>query len=520
VVLLVVISSVIGLLFFLGNRLVETPMGLLYSGLAPADSGKIVTRLEAANVPYELRAGGTQIFVPDDTVLRLRMTMAEAGLPRGGSVGYEIFDKPDSLGTTRSLQDINLLRALEGELARTIDTLAPISAARVHLVIPKRELFTRDREPPSASVVVTLGGGELSPSQVAAVRQLVASGVSGLKPSQVSIIDDSGRLLARGGNNPGSLAVTTGAAQEYRVSYEKRVKRMVEDILERSLGFGKVRAEVSAEIDFDRITTNNETFDPDSQVARSTQVVEEQLNSADGVKPDTVSVATDLPDAGKTDKGGTASTSATQRTEETTNFEISKTVRSQVRETGQVRRLSVAVLVDGTYTTDANGQRVYQPRGADELKKIETLVRSTIGYNEDRGDKVEVVNLPFAQVDAPKPTDQPMIALGKSDYFKIAEMAVLFVVGLLIVLMVLRPLATHALVPQPARPEGGDTPALPGPEQTASGQLAEVDDENMIDLDRIEGKVKESSLKKISEIVENHPEEALAIIRNWLYQQA
>jgi len=525
VVSLAVTAAAIGILAFIATRLIEPPMSLLYSGLEARDAGQIVSRLETANVPYELRAGGSQIFVPSDTVLKLRMTLAQDGLPRGGSVGYEIFDKPDSFGTTRAMRDINYLRALEGELARTIGSLAQIRGARVHLVIPRRELFTRDRETPSASIVVDVAGGErLSKSEVAAIQHLTASAVAGLKPSQVSVIDTKGVLLARGGGGSGE-AVVSAATAEFKAGLENRLKTQIERLLERSVGLGKVRAEVTADVDFDRIATDEVIFNPDGQVARSTQLVEEKKSATDTTPSEAVTVGNALPDAKAAPAAnGPTSTDATDRTEETTNFEISKTVRKRVQESGRIKRLSVAVMVDGTYTTDANGKSVYTPRSADEMKRLTELVRTAVGFDESRGDRVDVANMPFVRVPVPAPEAQSLLALGKGDYFKIAEMAVLLIVGLLVVLLVLRPLATHALVVHPAEARGDAKAALPGPDQHDPQRLAVEsageEDDAMIDLDQIEGKVKESSLRKINEIVENHPEEALAIVRNWLYQGA
>ncbi|MEE8203028.1 MAG: flagellar basal-body MS-ring/collar protein FliF [Alphaproteobacteria bacterium] len=519
------LAIVAGLLFFIATRLVQPSMSLLYGDLYPGDSSKIVTKLEGMAVPYDLRAGGSQVFVPGDRVLRLRMSMAEEGLPRGGSIGYEVFDRSDILGATRSIQNINLLRALEGELARTIGSLSQIAGARVHLVLPKRELFNRSREEPSASIVITEERGtRLNQAQVTAIQHLVAAAVPGLEPARVSIVDSHGTLRARGtdGDDDGGLAPL--AAQDHRVAFESRLKKMIEGLIERSVGAGNVRAEVSAEIDFDRITTSAEIFDPDSQVARSVQIIEEESNSSENAQSQNVSVANSLPDAGSGESTGSRNVNATARVEEITNFEISKTIRSHVRESGTVKRLSVAVLVDGNYTTNGDGEKVYEPRSPEEMKQFVALVRSAIGFDEARGDTIEIVNLQFAAVDAIEPGEAPMFDLAKGDYFKMAEIVVLFVVGILVILLVLRPIATQVLA-SPAQSSGfggGEArAALPGtaqPAQLPPGSEGEEGDDGM-DIDRIEGRVKQSTLKKVGEIVETHPEEALSIVRNWLYQE-
>ena len=270
-------------------------MGLLFSDLDLKDSGQIVTKLEGLNVPYELkRDQGTQVLVPVDQVMKLRMALAEQGLPQGGSVGYEIFDKNDNFGPSQFVENINQLRALEGELERTIASISLVQSARVHLVLPQRELFSRERQDASASIVLKLRGAvKLASGQVAAIQHLVAAAVPSLSPSRVSIVDDHGNLLARGDGDAAD-ALTSSNAEEMRVNYESRLARSVEQLLERSVGPGKARVDVHAEMNFDRVTTSTETYDPDGQVVRSTQTDSQSDNTdAGGGQP--VSVSTNLP---------------------------------------------------------------------------------------------------------------------------------------------------------------------------------------------------------------------------------
>ncbi|MCH7941944.1 MAG: flagellar M-ring protein FliF [Proteobacteria bacterium] len=537
-VLLIVSASVIGLLGYFGTRLTEPPMTILYGDLEPKDAGQIVARLETMTIPYELRAGGTQVFVPTDKVLRLRMAMAEAGLPNGGSVGFEVFDRSDNLGSTRTMQNINMLRALAGELERTIKSLSQINAARVHLVIPKRDLFARNKQQSSASIILgMIGGNRLSKAQVSAIRHLVASAVPGLKPNQVSVVDNRGNLLARGGDQDDEGLAAAGA-QDFRAAYESRLTRAIEQLLEQTLGVGRVRAQVSAEINFDRITTNSEIYDPDGQVVRSSQIVEERSLSAAGGSNQAVSVSTSLPSGDGGDGGIVSSNSdTTERIEETTNYEITKTIRSHVSESGTVKRLSVAVLVDGIYTQGSDGESSYQPRSEEEIAQLTVLVKTAVGFNAERGDSLEVVNMPFARVDIPEGEDPPLVDLGKGDYFKIAEIAVMFVVGILVVLMVLKPLAASAMggaggMQRMIEDEGESQAALAAPEgdQAAVAQLppsaaAEMPPippsqlDNTINVANVEGRMKVSSMKRVGEIVDSHPDEALNIIRNWIHQE-
>lgn len=514
--------------FFLTARLNTSEMSLLYGDLNAADSGKIIGQLESKGIKYEVRGNGGQVFVPADKALGLRMQMAEAGLPNGGSIGYEIFDRSEGLGTTNFIQNVNLLRALEGELSRTVRTIDQVQDARVHLVMPKRELFSRRKQEPSASVVLrTSGAGRLPKSQVMAIKHLVSAAVPSLKITRISIIDQRGRLLARAGDDENETSVGAADTEEIRRAQEIRMVRTIEELLEQSVGIGKVRAQVNVEMDFDRISTNSETYDPESQVVRSTQTVEESARSSES-GPSSVSVANNLPDAEtKSGEGGSGSRSA--RTEETVNFEISKVIKSHVRESGIVRRQSVAVLIDGIYKKGEDGKSVYSPRTKEELEKLTALVRSAIGFDQKRGDKLELINLRFsAPPDSGLTVAEPLFGLTKSDYFRIGEIFVLAIVGILVILLVVRPLISRTLDALPSAIEAAkehamladhseDLSALSGPSGT--GVAYEDEEESMIDLAAVEGRVKASTLKKISEIVERHPEETVGIIRQWMYSE-
>jgi flagellar M-ring protein FliF len=528
------VLATIGFVVYLGARMIQPPMSLLFGGLDTKEASELVAKLDGMRVPYELRGNGTQVLVPEDQVLKLRLALAREGLPSGGTIGYEIFDKTDSLGTTSFVQNINQLRALEGELARTIRSLDGVAATRVHLVLPKREVFARENREPSASVVLKLRGAtRLDKSQVAAIQNLVAAAVPDLKTSRIAIVDEKGTLLTRvEQSGPGSA----GSLAEAKLELEERHKRAIETLLERTLGPGKVRAEVAAEIDYDRVITNQETFDPDQQVVRSVQTVTEQSSSADGASQ-AVSVQTNLPEARAQGSPGGGSNSSTSRTEETTNYEISRTTRTQTREAGIVRRLSVAVLVDGNYTQGQDGNRTYQPRSNEELQSLATLVRSAVGFDAKRGDTVEIVNLQFPGNETVEPLAEEfsLLGLGKADLMRIAETGILGIVALLVLLLVVRPVLNRFMTPAgPQMPAGAPqlppgqaqgqlalpagAAAAPGTELAPAAPVSEV--EKMIDIARIEGQVKASSVKRIGEIVQRHPEEAVSIVRTWMYQDA
>ncbi len=505
------------LLAWMLSRVATPDFALLYGDLDVADAARIVEQLEAAKVAYELRQGGAAIYVDSSAVPRLRVTLAEQGLPAGGSSGYELFDTAPTLGATNFMQNVNLVRALEGELARSIRSLDSVQAARVHLVLPKREMFSRDREQPRASVLLHLrGNARLAPNQVLAIQHLVASAVAGLDLSQISIVDGRGALLTRPDGGDDSLTALSNSNDERRRGLEDHLRQTVEQLLERTLGAGRVRAEVSAEMDFDRVNTSEELFDPDSQVVRSTQSMEETGSSRDAKTDGTVSVATNLPDPQPTDGSGRSSATSENRTEETVNYEISKKVVNHVREIGGIKRLSVAVLVDGA-ATGAGEAAGYRPRSAEELEQIATLVRGAIGFDAGRGDQVEVINMQFARNEIVDADPATILGLGFNEIYRIAQSLFVLIFGLLVLFFVIRPVLNRAL--EVARASSGDaagagaalvtaaTPALASPEHPAE----------LIDIDRVEGQVKASILKTVGEIVDKHPDESLAIVRGWLH---
>jgi len=514
--------GLLGFFAYLVLDLVEPRYGLLYSDLGLEDSAEIVGRLEAMEVPYRLREDGATILVPAAQALRLRMALAEDGLPQGGSVGYEIFDQTSAFGTTDFLANVNLRRALEGELARTITAISGVRSARVHLVMPERELFRRDQTEPSASITLRMqGAGRLTRRQVLAVQHLSAAAVPNLSPERITIVDDQGTLLARGGDGAGSGIPTQ--AEELRAAYEQRLKHTIEQLLERSLGAGRVRAEVAAELDFDRITTTEERYDPESQVVRSTQLVEEESEAAERDRDDAVTVGNNLPNAGAdAEAAGRSSSENRERTEETINYEISRTVRNTTQAGGRVQRLSVAVLVDGKMVPDGSGEAVYTERPPEELEQIATLVRSAIGFDAARGDVVEVINMPFSDPPA-MPAEGGWFDFGKHDLMRLTELAVLALIGLLLITLVLRPAVRHLLVPptpalagagaagEPASlPASGEPPALTGPAEDAD------DDAERVDVKLVAGPIRADLVEQIHGAIEQAPDDVVAIIRGWL----
>ena len=520
----------IGFFAYLSLRVAAPTMSPLYTSMPVEDGAKVIADLELQNVPYQLRANGTQILVPSDQVDRLRLKLAQKGLPSQGSmVGYEIFDKGDTLGTSNFVLTLNQLRALEGELARTISSFDTVENARVHLVTPKRELFSRDTVEPTASVAVKLrSSGGLNKNEISAIRHLVATAVPGLKPQRVTIVDSRGALLAKGVDEANDANAVSEDAEEFRNEYEKKTVERIEHLIEQSVGTGKVKAEVHADIDFNRTIKNSEKFDPEGQVARSVQNVNEKETSQEKNSDATVSVANQLPAAqANSAGGGTSSNLNKNRIEETTNFEISKETTNSVKEAGTIHRLSVAVMVDGIYTADKDGKMQYAPRSEEELKKLEELVQSAVGYDAARGDDVRVVSMPFAAQPADLFATSPMDWL-KQDLNSIIQTLVLGGVAILAILLVIRPLVARAIEASELASKEDEleqaallaAPSLAArlTDQSRSGldDDDEAPEEEMINIDRIQGKLRSSLYSKINDIIEKNPEETAQIMRQWM----
>jgi flagellar M-ring protein FliF len=541
-VLVGVAVLLLGFFMIMAFRFSSAGLAPLYSGLSLEDSAKIVAELDRTGTPYELVAGGTQIMAPADKVLRLRLTMAEQGLPAVGSVvGYEIFDRSESFGSSNFVMNVNMMRALEGELARTIGSLAGVDSARVHLVMPKRELFTRDKQEPSASVTIKMRGGKmLERQEVTAITHLVAAAVPGLEANRVTIVDNHGKLLARGEGKDGASAAAS-MAQEYQMAYENRTQQTLEELLEKVIGIGKVRVQVSADINFDRVVINTEKFDPEGQVARSVQSNTQKESLQDKQAKDSVTVGNNLPQGAGAGGDGTSSKKDSENSGETVNYEISKTVQNQVKEFGGLNRVSVAVLVDGTYPDNESGDPTYTPRGEEELKQLRALVASAIGYDEKRGDKLEVVNMRFTQ-DSLATDNTSFLDRYKLEFQSIIQTLIISVVAILALLLVLRPVATQ-LVRQMQTPSDRlasdmaalDSPLginrLPGASNfgggNAGGGNAAIDfsegvsgEDALVDVANIKGGMKAGSMKKIVEIVEKYPEETMGVLRQWITKQA
>lgn len=522
----VVAVMLLGFFAFIIIRSTTPQMAPLYTGLEFDDSAAIISELGTMGVPHEIRGEGDTILIPRDQITTTRMALAQNGLPRRGQVGYEIFDQQNTLGATTFVQNINHIRALEGELARTITSLARVRTARVHLVLPERELFRRDAKQPSASIVLSVRG-QLSSGEIRAVQHLVASAIEGLTPNAVSIVDDAGTLLASGTGNE-EVSATAQAMEERLLGVETRMRSRIEEMLSNVVGAGRVRVQVAAELDMNRATRTSEVFDPESQVVRSAQTRETGDQSNGPGNTGEVTVANELPgasEAGNNGAGGSTHNATTL--EETFNYEISRTTETAITEAGSIRRLSVAVVVDGIYTYDASGNASYAPRSQAELDQIGALVRSAMGYDATRGDQIEVVNMQFAE--------RPDIVVGtetaglfnftRDDLMKFVELAVTLLIGLALILFIMRPLLKKVLAPEArplALPPASAVPVEYEETQVVVAQAKERQAATDAWLEQAKslGEAQVKTLKMVGEMVEENPRQASLIVRDWLSEAA
>ncbi|WP_082384852.1 flagellar basal-body MS-ring/collar protein FliF [Brevundimonas sp. AAP58] len=519
-------------LILLMTRIGQAPDALLYSGLDLREAGEVTASLEQAGIPYATRGDGSTIMVNRDQVAEARLMLAGRGLVTSGSVGYEIFDTQSVLGQTEFQQQINEQRALQGELARNIMSLRGVSSARVQIALPRRELFQANAAEPTAAVVVGLNGRALTPDQVRAIRALVASSVPNLKPGKVTVVDETNQTLAAADDEEG---FTSATARDAKATTEAQLQARIKDLVEGVVGPGAARVQVTADIEMARSTTQEQRFDPDGQVVRSTSTNGSQSQDTTGVSDGGATAANNIPGGeapAETPLGSTETING-----ETTNYEISNTTTTTVKEPGEVRKLSVAVAVDGVLTPAAEpgGEPTYAPRSAEEITQIEELVKAAMGFDEARGDQVRVTNVRFnrdALITAGG-TDggDPLFNFTRNDIMRGVELLVLLITGLLLIFFVLRPLIKSAT--------GGGVPALAGAGAGAGaaggqvpvtslqttvvggpmGQLAGPSEmEQRLDIARIEGQVKASSVKKVADFVEKHPEESASILRSWVHE--
>lgn len=524
-----VVAVLVALIMFMGRE----PNELLYSNLDLKEASDVTQALSQAGIKYETKGDGSTILVPRDKVASARLMVAGKGLVSSGSIGYEIFDGGNALGQTDFVQQLNRQRALQGELERTIKAMQGVNSVRVHLVLPKRQLFEEDAEQPSAAVTIGVGSREPSTDMVHAIQNLVSSAVPNMKAEKVAVIDQHGKTLSA----PSDESQAGREAQDRKTEVEQRIAKTVKDMIDGVLGPGKARVNVTAELDLNRVTTQEERFDPDGQVVRSESTNES--NSQENKNEDNAGATATANVPGQGNGGFQQLGSRAGANESVTNYEISKSVKTTVQEPGTIKKVAVAVAIDGVTAAPGKDGKpgAYTPRSAQEIQQIEDLVKTAVGFDAARGDQVKVTNIKF-----PQPEDQGLEKQGllagfdKNDIMRAGELGVLGIVAILILLFAVRPFIKNlsepnvvAALPGSGAPvtrmitladgtqqqvvvdESGEPLAIAGP-------VSDID--ARIDIAKIEGQVKASSIKRVSEFVEKHPEESVAILRNWLHESS
>jgi flagellar M-ring protein FliF len=503
------------------SRIGDNEMAILYSDLDLQDSGKIVEELEKRKISYSAVADGSIIKVHRSQVVSARIALAQEGLPSSGSVvGYEIFDKEDSIGATNFSQNVKLIRALEGELSRTISAFEQVEKARVHLVMPQREIFSKERLEPRASVVLKFHGARrLGKAEIDAISHLVVTAVPGLEMKNVTIVDTKGAALKIGSSEE-SADFAGGKNDEVRIASENRLRNVIEELLAKSIGPGKVKAQVSLEMNFDRTVTNSEMYDPEGSVVRSVQSIDEkeQTPVAGGADQD-ASVANNIP--GGSSGNATANKFAIiEKSDQTTNYEVSKTIKNHISESGVIGKMSIGILVDGLYTKDPKtGEETYAPRPQEDLDKIANLVKVAVGFNEDRNDKIEVVNMKFATEFGKLEDDTDWI---KEQLPNLFQTLIFAIVVLLILITVIRPIALKAFEVKKVGLNSDDSgfDAAFGTSSSLGGDTGGV--RNAIIDEPSDGETpeaspnKSNSIKKVNDVAETSPQDLVNILRKWL----
>ena len=487
-------------LIFVANRTDYRP---LFTNLTTEDAGEIVKKLKDAKTPYQITADGKGILVPSDKVYELRLSLAADGLPQGGGVGFEIFDRK-SFGMTEFVQKLNYQRALQGELSRTISQLNGVEQARIHLVIPEKSLFKENERPATASVVLKLKSNHtLRDNEVQGVVHLIASSIEGLDPDHVTVLDSRGKILSKGNDSSDPTSKMTSTMQETQRTYEKNMEERIQSLLDRIVGSGKSVARVSAAFDFKQVERLEEKFDPDTTAVRSEQHTDEKgpsTTTSAGVP----GVQTNL---GRAPQNSATSAGGGSKSDETLNYEVSRSTAKIIEPVGALSKISVAVLVDGKYETPVavkDGQTAkpkYTPRSPDELQKIEALVKSAVGFNPERGDQLTVQNIPFQDTSEAEAVETPK--WWNSPFFVSLFKNLLIGLGFLaLILFVIRPLLNSLRLMRPARLEALE----PTHEMTEKLSAAE----------RAQISMQLAEQQNLIEQSKKDPYQVAQILQNWL----
>jgi flagellar M-ring protein FliF len=461
---------------------------VLFSNLSSQDAGSIVVKLQEKKVPYRISPGGDTVSVPAERVAELRLEMATAGLPQGGGVGFEIFDQK-SFGSSEFEQQINYRRALQGELTRTINSLDEIQQSRVHLAMPKDSLFVEQQKKATASVTVKLKPGKsLRSQQVEGIAHLVASSVEGMNAEDVIVVDSKGNVLS-GTPTDSKVAKMTSAQIDYQRAAEKEMASRIQSLLENVVGKGKAVVRVSAEMDFSVTEQTEEKYDSDSPVVRSVK----KMTDKTAVPVNTAATANStVPDHEKSD--------------ETTNYEINRVVSKTVLPVGAVKKISVAVLIDGLYAKTGKGADVYQPRSQKDIDSLAGLVQKSVGINAARGDQVVVTEMPFSKVDLAG--DLPVTSNWQerlTAFLPLIKYLLAFIAVIVLIMFFVRPLLRDVMAKDFSRSmehmEAMSSASAPLEDAVHISNFSEgLDKPELSDRD-IAGKLAEEDDKKFAEIL-------------------
>jgi len=491
------------LLIMLANRTDYRP---LFTNLASEDAGEIVKKLKEAKTPYQITPDGKGIMVPSDRVYELRLSLASEGLPQGGGVGFEIFDRKN-FGMTEFVQKLNYQRALQGELARTITQISGVEQARVHLVIPEKTLFKEAEKPPTASVVLKMKGSKsLRDTEVQGVVHLISSSIEGMNADNVTVLDSRGKILSKGGNGMADAsAKATSTMQETQRSYERNAEERLQTLLDRVVGGGKSVARVSATFDFKQVERVEEKFDPETIAVRSEQRSEEKAGGS-AASSGVPGVQTNL---GRTTPGGGGVAGGGSKNDETLNYEVSRSTSRTVEPVGTLSKVSVAILVDGKYEAaapgkdGAAGKAKYVPRSPDELQKIEALVKGAVGFNQERGDQISIQNIPFQ--DAGDAVGSAESAKWWMNPFILTLFKnLLIAVGFLALMMfVVKPMLNTLRAARPPRPDILEAIAPDAQEKMSASERAQL-------------AMHMAEQQELMEKAKTNPYQVAQILQNWL----
>lgn len=511
---IVVVAGVMGGMLMLSIGGKATNYQVLFSSLSQEDAAEVTAKLKELLVPYELDMNGTVIKVPADKVLDTRLSLAGEGLPRGGGIGFEIFDKT-SFGTTDFVQKMNYQRALQGELARTIRQFQQVAEARVHIAAPAESVFIEDQKPPSASVSVKLrGSNQLEQKQIQAIVNLVASAVQGLTEENITVVDTAGRLLFR--KRGGEMGQMSDTQLDFQQNTEKALRDKLETMFEQVVGVGKAIARVSVELDFNQTETTEETFDPEGQVVRSEQLLNEG-NAQAGSSPEGIpGVKGNLASFNEAGGGGASGGGSGSRNNVTRNYEVSKVVKKITGATGKIKRLSVAVMVDGTYEKSVDKDGVenlkYVQRSPEDLKWYEKMAKNAVGFDADRGDQLEVVGTSFAASMEPEMKVNPM-ERWQQIFDRLGQPMIYLAVALCFVLFVVRPFFRLLANKQLEEQRQALLVSKPGGPQNLSEEGTPEDDLSLKPMGM-------TDREKIYKLAQTDPDRAADLVRRWLRQEA